>query len=636
MRANAGPGLLAQGVSAWPLRARRRDRPLRPWLPPAGAGAGTADATQQIPGFVRLYRLIAQTIPDRPGLRHHADLLAAGHTLAGLAHTLLTLHRPAPDAAARDRAATLWARDGRPAAGFAAAWRAAPDLAHFAAMLAAERSQPAAILDTLFPAGIDPLLDDVYPAWAYRLWSAEIERRLTAMARRLLPLLRVAGPCFRLTLTLDATSSAEELARSLSSLERQVYGRFRLRIDGALPAGAVLRHDPRIGPHRPTRRACLHATLRAGDTLSPACLALFAYAALRRPGVDRWSCDQDHHDPGGFCAAPRLDLLRRDGLIVTRKAGATPADAARHLPAALLHRGQARARGVQPAIAAGDVIRPSVSVVIATRDKAPLLRACIDGLRRTDGPPPELVIVDNGSVQADAVSLLAELERQGCVVLRRPGPFNWSLLNNRGVRASSGDVVVLLNNDIECIDPAWLDHLVRACLDPAVGAAGARLLYPDGTLQHAGVLIGPGARAAHRWSEAGERGIRPVSAVTGACMAFRRSVFDRLGGLDEALPVTWNDLDFCLRARAAGLDVVLCSDSVLRHHELGTRTPDSAPENQAQLARTRSYVARRHRQILEARDRFSHPAVTLDSGGRLLDSHAWARISALIRGGGVD
>jgi GT2 family glycosyltransferase len=195
---------------------------------------------------------------------------------------------------------------------------------------------------------------------------------------------------------------------------------------------------------------------------------------------------------------------------------------------------------------------------------------------------------------------------------------------------------VLMNNDVECVAPDWLSRLLAACADPAVGVAGAMLLYADGSVQHAGVLVGPGPAAVHRWSDGAESGSRPVTAVTGACMAFRRAVFDRLGGLDAtSLPVTWNDLDFCLRAREAGFEVRLECDSVLRHDELGTRTPDTAIENQAQLACTRAYIARRHRHALRC-DRGLHPLLTLRSGGRLLDVDAAGRLWRLLRGGGMN
>ena len=658
MGADAGGGLAGQGIAthtlvgardwsalrampgsapssiAWPMAARRGAS-----VPFDGAVDGTDDGAERVADIVRLYRLVLDAIPDRPGLRHHADLLAAGHTLAGLAASLLSL---GADAQCRpvERAALLWRRDGRGRRGFAAAWRQTPDLPHFVASLIRHpplrsRSQ----LCALFPEGVDPALDDVYPGWAYRLWSAEIRQVLVGMARRLMPLLRLAGPRIVLSLDIDRSASAADLDATLSSLARQIYGRWSLSLTGPFPAGFSLPPDPRIGRAATGPRPCLHGALRPGDTLSPACLALFAYAALRRPGIAGWSCDQDRRDPDGFCTDPQLDPIRRDGLVLRRHGASAPGGATRHLPAVLLHRLARTTRAAATQAARTPVRFPArsrVSVVIATRDRAALLRRCIESLREvTAGPAPEIVLVDNGSREPDALALLASLQEQGCTVLRRPGSFNWSLLNNAGVRASSGEIVVLLNNDTECIEADWLERLASACLDPAAGPVGARLLYADGTVQHAGVLIGPGPHAAHRWSPDGETGIRSVSAVTGACMAVRRTLFDRLGGFDEALPVTWNDLDFCLRARAAGLDVRLCSDSVLRHHELGTRTPDSAPENQDQLARTRAYIARRHAGRL-GRDRFLHPLAMAEAGGRLLDPEAPRWISALVASGGVD
>ena len=176
--------------------------------------------------------------------------------------------------------------------------------------------------------------------------------------------------------------------------------------------------------------------------------------------------------------------------------------------------------------------------------------------------------------------------------------------------------------------------MVQACLLPGTGAVGALLRYGDGTVQHAGVLLGPGPQAAHlRCDDPRLPPVQEVPAVTGACLAMRRTVFDRMGGLDAALPVTWNDLDLCLRLRRAGLRVLLARDAVLLHDELGSRTPDSDPGNQRQLERSRALVASRHGAALR-RERFLHPLLTAGSGGCCLHPAAARRAWTLARSGG--
>jgi GT2 family glycosyltransferase len=212
-------------------------------------------------------------------------------------------------------------------------------------------------------------------------------------------------------------------------------------------------------------------------------------------------------------------------------------------------------------------------------------------MQRTDYAALELLIVDNGSTEPAALRLLDDLAHDGRVrVLARPGPFNWSALNNAGVAAMRGEVALLLNNDIEVIEPGWLQELVAHAIRPEVGAVGAKLLYPDGRVQHAGVALGPDGRGTHVWrfSPAEAPGyldqlrvVRQVSAVTGACLAVRRAIYQQAGGCDEALPITWNDVDLCLRVKALGLQVVWTPHARLLHREQATRGTDDKPERQA-------------------------------------------------------
>jgi GT2 family glycosyltransferase len=233
---------------------------------------------------------------------------------------------------------------------------------------------------------------------------------------------------------------------------------------------------------------------------------------------------------------------------------------------------------------------PLVSIVIPTRDGAPVLRACVQSLeQRTTWRKWELLLVDNGSTDPEALAYLTELSRRHRV-LRDARPFNWSALNNAAAREARGDYLLFMNNDMEVIAPDWMDALLEHIQRPGVGAAGGRLLYPDGRVQHAGVVLGIGAVAGHAFKHlpASDPGyaclghvVRDVSAVTGACMMVRRDAFERVGGFDERLPVAYNDIDFCLKLRRAGYVVVYTPYATLYHHESATRGQLDPPEDLA-------------------------------------------------------
>lgn len=248
---------------------------------------------------------------------------------------------------------------------------------------------------------------------------------------------------------------------------------------------------------------------------------------------------------------------------------------------------------------------PLVSVIIPTRDRADLLRRCMDGLlTRTAYPALEVVIVDNGSAAPDALALLRDLVRDPRVrLLPHPGPFNWSALNNAGVASMRGQVAVLLNNDIDVLEPGWLREMVSQAMRPEVGVVGAKLLYGDGRVQHAGVVLGPAGRASHMWRylPGDARGYldqlvttRRVTAMTGACLAIRAEVYQAAGGCEaENLPVTWNDADLCLRIGALGLRAIWTPHARLLHLEQATRGTDDTPENQVRFLRERTWMRAR-------------------------------------------
>jgi GT2 family glycosyltransferase len=218
-----------------------------------------------------------------------------------------------------------------------------------------------------------------------------------------------------------------------------------------------------------------------------------------------------------------------------------------------------------------------VSIIIPFRDRPELLRNCLRSLRQSTFPRVEIVLVDNNSGDPRTRRLLARVGRRGNVrIVKCTGAFNFSLLCNAGARAATGDHLVFLNNDTEVITRSWLERLLALAADPGVGAVGATLLYPDKTIQHAGMLPRSDGMWVHPYSRfpanapgvGGElRIVRSVPAVTAACMMVRRDVFDEVGGFDERLPVTLNDVDLCQRIRARGRLVLVTPRARLLHYE---------------------------------------------------------------------
>jgi len=236
---------------------------------------------------------------------------------------------------------------------------------------------------------------------------------------------------------------------------------------------------------------------------------------------------------------------------------------------------------------------PLVSIIIPTRNGLDHLRPCLESLfERTRYPRFEVLVVDN---QSDEPATLAFLEaqsvRHGVHVIPFDKPFNYSAINNLAVSQASGELICLLNNDTEVISPDWLDEMVAQLLRERVGAVGAKLYYSDGRVQHGGDAVGPGGCADHLHSRLAaddpgycQRALcaQELSAVTAACLLTRKTLFLELGGLDEHnLPVAFNDVDYCLRVREAGWQVVWTPHAELYHHESVSRGKDVTPAQQA-------------------------------------------------------
>ena len=272
---------------------------------------------------------------------------------------------------------------------------------------------------------------------------------------------------------------------------------------------------------------------------------------------------------------------------------------------------------------------PLVSVIVPTRDRADLLGHCADGvLRRTAYAAIELLLIDNESTDPDAVALLDRLARDPrCRVIHAPGAFDHSSMNNRGVREARGEVLVLLNNDVEIVDPDWLRELVSQARRPDVGAVGAKLLTPGGRLQHGGVTFAPGPIARHvlDGAAADDPGwndqlavTREYSAVTAACLAIRRDVWVEVGGFDAAaFPTSYNDVDLCFRIGAHGYRVIWTPFATLIHHGSASRPRLVTDEAVAADGTDLHRLWRRWSREIET-DPFSHPALRLFDGADVL------------------
>jgi len=278
---------------------------------------------------------------------------------------------------------------------------------------------------------------------------------------------------------------------------------------------------------------------------------------------------------------------------------------------------------VTPGLAAGTrrirrPLRPGlrVAAIVPTRDGGRLLSRCVASLVALPEPRPAVVLVDNGSRSQETLSLLASYEKEGrAQVLRRPGPFNFSALMNAAAREVTADLLVFLNDDTEARSPEAVSALCEEAVRPDVAAVGGLLLYPDGRIQHAGLVTGMGIVAGHLYKGMEREGpswfvsplvAREVSAVDGACFMVRRDLFLRLGGFDEvALPISFSDVDFCLRARQEGFRIVYTPFSEFLHEETATRDPELDPREIRLMERRWGHVL--------AKDPFYHSGLTLCS-----------------------
>lgn len=281
---------------------------------------------------------------------------------------------------------------------------------------------------------------------------------------------------------------------------------------------------------------------------------------------------------------------------------------------------------------------PDVEIIIPTRDRIDLLEQCISTLlAKTAYSRYRITVVDNGSVEARSHAYFEAVGQDPRVrILRYDHPFNYSAINNYAVAHCTTQIVVLLNNDIEITDAGWLQELVRLASRPGAGAIGAKLFYPDGALQHAGVVLGIGGVAAHAFAHAphdfaGEYGrallTQRYSAVTAACLAVTRAAYVAVGGLDESIAVAFNDVDFCLRLCAHGYDNAWTPHAQAYHHESASRGIEDDPVKQARFAGEVATMQARWQQVLGDDPAYS-PCLSLDAPAFSLDPDRHALVLA--------
>ena len=234
---------------------------------------------------------------------------------------------------------------------------------------------------------------------------------------------------------------------------------------------------------------------------------------------------------------------------------------------------------------------PLVSILIPTRDGLKFLRKCVDSiLDKTSYRNFEIIILNNETSDLDCLEYLAELKTNSQIkVIDSNGSFNYSKINNFGVSHANGEIIALLNNDIEVVNEDWLTEMVSHAVRDEIGCVGAKLLYPNDTIQHAGVILGLGGVAGHAYKGFPKEHpgqlfrlhlTQNFEAVTAACLLVKKSIFLKVGGLDEEkLKVAFNDVDFCLKVRNLGYRNLWTPFAVLYHHESVSRGSDETPKN---------------------------------------------------------
>jgi ADP-heptose:LPS heptosyltransferase/GT2 family glycosyltransferase len=504
------------------------------------------------------------------------------------------------------------------------------------------------------------------PRFGLLLGIGESGEEIAAARRTLKSLRDQAYADWQVTVLRRGRTVPEGLAARLLEGFDDLAGQVALRLDPP-PAATLAGLAAAAGPKPPA----LIGTLLAGDLLGADALLETALASAMHAEAELFYCDERRPNPATGRWEPFFkpqwspELMLATNYIgrfwcatagIFVRAGATAGDWARfgdydlvlrcteaaadiwRIPELLCERGRPEAdhptheraalqramarRGiageVQPGCAAGyHRVRRAragsalVSIIIPTCASRGLVRTCIDSIRaKTAYRNFEIVCVEN--IPADDAAAKRWVESNADTVVSIDGPFNWSRFNNLAARQAKGEFLLFLNDDIEIVEPDWLDALIEHAARPEIGAVGARLLYPDRTVQHAGLFWTPqSGRHAFRHlaeDEIGYFGLarteRNVIAVTGACLMVRRDEFAAQGGFDEAHDIVNNDVDYCLRCWERGKRVVYTPHATLIHHEMASR---HALDDDFDSA---AFAHRWHRR-LGVRDGFHHPHLSL-------------------------
>jgi O-antigen biosynthesis protein len=266
---------------------------------------------------------------------------------------------------------------------------------------------------------------------------------------------------------------------------------------------------------------------------------------------------------------------------------------------------------------------PPVTIIIPTKNNQKILERCVESiLSNTDYPNFELIVVDNNSDDQQTLAYFDELEKKDRVTLLKDArPFNFSAINNRAIGFAKSEFILLLNDDTEVINPDWLAEMMGIALQPGIGAVGAKLIYPNKTIQHAGVVLGIGGVGGHvhkrisinNYGYFGKAVLmQELSAVTAACLLIRKAVFDEVGGFDDVnLAVAFNDVDLCLKIREKGYRIVFTPFAQLYHHESISRGDDLHREKVERFMKENNFMIEKWSQTL-FNDPAYNPNLTLE------------------------
>jgi O-antigen biosynthesis protein len=476
------------------------------------------------------------------------------------------------------------------------------------------------------------------------------------------PATSIAGDAPSCLVVLQGGGSLQDFARTHESLAAQTRDDWRLALVGASAEQARFladRADPRarlcasIAEAQPEAGE-LVGLFNAGDVFVAHALASFAALFARRPELTIAYCDETRAGTDGrptplfkpdwspmlqrgapyvgraafmtadvFAHQSATGRCAPEEIVAAALAGAAN-DAVGHVRRALAHVGRPPVEPVAASsiVAASTGSRAKIGIVIPTRDRIDLLEPClVSVLEKTAHADFEIVVVDNDSVEERTARTLSRLcaRDSRLSVAPSPGAFNFSALCNFGAQKLSCDFLLFLNNDTEVLQADWLDNLVAIAGRPDVGAVGAKLLYPTGRVQHAGVVLGMGGVAGH-FGE-GQAADAPgwlgtlqapheASAVTAACLMVERRKFDAIGGFDALnLPVELNDIDLCLRLGEQGWGAICDCRTRLVHHESASRG-GGALRPQSVYHKERSYFLEKWRHVIRD-DPYFNPSLSL-------------------------